>query len=233
MKELLLNYKQQNNQLLFLSKKILKSHEEERKRIAREIHDGPAQSSVNLSLKAELCKKYLANNDLDKVESEIGILGNNIRETVKEIRTIIYDLKPSYLDDGLIAALKNRFYVFTDSTGIKVDFNISGSDDNVEYYITSAIYRIVQESLSNISKHAEASNVIVDLKISDKNILLSVCDNGKGFNYSNSSSKSQHSLKGGFGLEGLRERVELIRGTFSIKSELGQGTIISISIPIS
>ncbi len=232
MQELLLSYKEQNNQLTFLSTKVIKAHEEERKRIARDIHDGPAQSSVNLSLKVELCKKYFQNGSHEKLVSEMNTLSGAIRDTVKEIRTIIYDLKPSYLDDGLIAALKNRLDVFMENSGIGVTFNVTGVDSRVEYYMTSTLYKIVQETLSNILKHAHAQKVEVDLDIFDREILLTVTDDGMGFDTVKLKSKNRRSLTGGFGLEGIRERVELIRGTMVIDSEPGHGTSIRIRVPI-
>ncbi|GEM_PF-559797 len=231
MQDLLQDYKEQNQQLVLLSKNVLKAHEEERRRIAREVHDGPAQSTVNLSLKLEICKKYIGLQDNEKLLTELNNLSGCIRETSKEIRTIIYDLKPSYLDDGIIKSIDNRIGIFTESTGIKVEFNSSGNDSEIEYYMVSTVYKIVQEALSNISKHSGAKSVKIDLNVGSKGILLIISDDGKGFDTSELKRNKVHHLEGGFGIEGIKERIELIRGKLSIKSSPGKGTSISISIP--
>jgi len=232
MQKLLQDYREQNNHLSLLSRKILKAHEEERKRIAREIHDGPAQSSSSLALKLEVCKKYMQLGDYEKLSRELDRLGDGLRGTVKEIRTIIYDLKPSYLEDGLIQAVENYIKVFNENTGIKVGFNVSGSDEKVEYYMISTVYRIVQEALSNVFKHAEATKVEVDLYITERDILIKILDDGKGFDASSLRTRKKNILQGGFGLEGMRERVELMRGSLSIESTPGKGTDIKIVMPL-
>jgi two-component system sensor histidine kinase DegS len=230
--DLLVDYKQQNNHLLFLSKNIMQAHEEERKRIAREIHDGPAQSVANLSLRLEICKKYLKSGKLENLSSEMNNLSASIHSTVKEIRTIIYDLKPSCLENGLISAVQSHIETFSENTRIKINYIHSGNDSAVEYYMTSTIYRIVQEALSNVSKHAEAKNINIGLFITGEKITLSIADDGKGFDVDRLKTKSFDKLKGGFGLEGIRERVELARGCINIDSALGKGTIISLSVAL-
>ncbi len=232
MQELLKVYKQQNSHLLYLSKNIMKAHEEERKRIAREIHDGPAQSAVNLSFKLEICKRYLADGKLDALYSEMSGFSEAIHSTVKEIRTIIYDLKPSSLEEGLISAIQRHIEIFSTSCSLTIDFTFSGKDSAIEYYMTSTIYRIVQEALSNVKKHAEASNINIELSISNMRIILDISDDGKGFLVEELQTRKFDKLKGGFGLEGIRERVELIRGSMSIRSAPGQGTALHIDIPL-
>lgn len=232
MQDLLLIYKQQNSQLLYLSKSIMKAHEEERKRIAREIHDGPAQSAVNLSFKLEICKRYLSDGQMDHLVSEMNHLGESIHSTVKEIRTIIYDLKPSCLEDGLKCAVQRHVETFSSSNNINIDFTFSGDDSGIEYYITSTIYRIVQEALSNVMKHAQANNIHIELIITNTAITLDVMDDGKGFVVEELKTRKFDKMKGGFGIEGIRERVELVRGNMAIHSAPGKGTRLQIVIPI-
>lgn len=232
MQLLLHEYKLQNNHLVLLSRKILKAAEEERKRIAREIHDGPAQSAVNLSFKLEICKRYLADKRLEDLSKELNNLGGLVHSTVKEIRTIIYDLKPSNLEKGLIAAIENHIEAFSQNTGLNIDFKHSGRDSRVEYYLTSTIYRMLQEALSNVNKHAEAKNVAISLAITDDIILLSISDDGRGFDPEELNARKFDKLKGGFGLEGIKERVELVRGLMKIDSAPGKGTILTMNIPL-
>lgn len=231
--ELLGKYKEQNEKLTLLSSKILKAHEEERKRIAREIHDGPAQSAACLALKLELCKKQLEKESYRDLSTELDKLGGDIRSTVKEIRSIIYDLKPSYLDDGLFAALQNYIDVFRDNTGLNVEYSVAGKDTDIEYYIGSTIFRIMQEALTNISKHAKAKNVEVQIELSDKELCLKVSDDGRGFDVSTLTQQKHIEMERGFGIEGMMERVELINGSISIDSAKDKGTVINIKVPLS
>jgi Signal transduction histidine kinase len=225
-------YKQQNSQLLYLSKKIMKAHEEERKRIAREIHDGPAQSAVNLSFRLEICKRYFADENMDKLQSEMLGLGDSIHSTVKEIRSIIYDLKPSGLEDGLIKAIQRYIEAYSSNNSINIDFTYSGDDSVLEYYLTSTLYRITQEALNNIKKHAEADSIMIDITITNEKVDLEIYDDGKGFDLEELKTRKFDKLKGGFGLQGIRERVELVRGRLDIKSAPGKGTRLVVDIPV-
>lgn len=232
MQDLLHVYRQQNTQLLHLSKNIMKAHEEERKRIAREIHDGPAQSIVNLSLKLEICKRYLSASDMENLASEMNILGESIRSSVKEIRTIIYDLKPSILEDGLISAIQKHIETFSASDGLKISFIYRGNDSGIEYYMTSTIFRMVQEALSNVKKHAEADNIHIRLVLTNARITLDIIDDGKGFIAEELMTRKFDRLKGGFGIQGIRERLELVSGSLDIQSSPGKGTKLHIEIPV-
>ena len=231
MQILLENLKKQNIELDILGKRILKAHEEERKRIAREIHDGPAQAVVNLSLKLELARKYFQNDMTERGFQELNALNTNVKSTSKEIRAILYDLKPSYLDDGLTKALENRLHILEENTGLNVNFVVSGDDSTIEHYIVYALYRMVQETLTNIQKHAQANNVTVDLRIYENGISIQITDDGIGFDVKTQSKKHQ-TINGGFGLSGLKERVELLKGRFDLHSTPGKGTDIIIYIPL-
>lgn len=230
--QLLQRYVEQNEKLTALSGKILKAHEEERKRIAREIHDGPAQSAACLSLKIELCKKKLQEGSQDQLAQELDKLGDNARSTVQEIRTIIYDLKPSYLEDGLFSAVQNHIEVFVENTGLDIEFKTTGTDSKIEYYIISTIFRIIQEALTNISKHAKASKVYIFLNISETALKLDIRDNGQGFDTTSLKQSKREEINRGFGIEGMQERVALINGGIHIRSNLGTGTEIKIKVPL-
>jgi two-component system sensor histidine kinase DegS len=232
MQDMLEIYKQQNSKLLYFSKNIMKAHEEERKRIAREIHDGPAQSAANLSFKLEICKRYLSDEKMDALTTELNNLGDSIHSTIGEIRTIIYDLKPSCLENGLISAVQRYIETFSGMSDINIDFTYSGEDSEIEYYITSNIYRIVQEALSNVKKHAEADSIRIDLEITNTRIILDIVDNGKGFVVEELKTRKFDKLKGGFGIEGIRERVELGGGSMTLQSAPGKGTALHIDIPV-
>lgn len=230
--QLLQSYVEQNEKLTMLSSKILKAHEEERKRIAREIHDGPAQSVASLALKLELCKKKLQEGSLDTFSQELDKLGDFVRSTSREIRTIIYDLKPSYLDDGLFSAVQNHVNTCIESTNLQIDLHTSGNDSNMEYYIVSTLFRIVQEALTNINKHANASKVNISLNISKNTSHMIIEDNGKGFDITSFEQLNKVGTSRSFGIEGMKERVDLINGIIEISSILYKGTIIKVDVPL-
>jgi len=230
--QLLQSYVEQNEKLTMLSSKILKAHEEERKRIAREIHDGPAQSVASFALKLELCKKVLQHGSPDTFSQELDKLGDYVRSTSREIRTIIYDLKPSYLDDGLFTSVQNHIKVYIENTGLDIDLQTTGNDSNIEYYIVSTLFRIVQEALTNINKHAHASKINVSLNISKNTLHLSIEDNGKGFDITSFEQSKKVGANRSFGIEGMKERIDLINGMIDINSVLNKGTFIKIEVPL-
>lgn len=233
MGNLLQNYKEQNKQLEVLNRNVLKAHEEERRRIGREIHDGPAQSLVSLSLELEICKKLLQMGDYAKVAAHLNSLDENVKAATKEIRMVIYDLKPSYLEEGLIKALQNHVAMFSEKTGIKVDFCVSDFWIDLEYYFASTVYRIIQEALTNILKHANADKVEIKIDYKNDVLVLIIKDNGKGFDPKLLPDKKKDRSEGGFGLEGMRERVRLLKGSMNINSRPGAGTEIILSIPLA
>jgi signal transduction histidine kinase len=232
MEKLLQEYMQQNEQLFILSKKVLISHEEERKRIVRDIHDGPAQSIAFFSLKIEVCKNLLKNRELDKLSKELEQIKHSLKYTLNEVRTILYNLKPSFLEDGIVEALINYVDTYKENYDINVNLQISGNDPGLEYYMTSAIYRIVQECLTNIVKHSLAKNAFIDFSIQNKNISFTISDDGKGFDVASIEPRNTQSSNKGLGLNGIRERVALLRGKAYIMSSIGKGTTIKVDIPI-
>ncbi len=233
LQDLLEQYIVQNKRLDELSTNILKAHEEERKRIAREIHDGPAQSAASLSFKLEIIRRLLESDNRENLYTEIDKLGENIRAVVKEIRTIIYDLRPTLLDEGLKSAIEARLKTFSENSGISTVFRSEGDDSGIEYYLSSTIYKVVQEALTNIQKHSHAQNVTVDLNILKGCIKVAITDDGKGFDTNRIIyGKKPGFTERGFGMQGMKERIEIIHGKIRFESSPGNGTAITIDIPI-
>jgi len=222
-----------NEQLVNLSKKILTAHDDERKRMARDIHDGPAQTVVNLNLKAEITKKYLEKGDIESALKQMNILQSQVHEASKDIRNIIYNLKPSWLDEGLFKAVSSRAKVFEETSGVHTSIEYDGDDQILPQYMTNAIFNMIQEALTNISKYAEATKVSIQIKVALSALHVEVIDNGKGFDFGTVTEKIQNRNAGsGFGLEGMRERISLLRGNLNISSALGCGTRIMVDIPL-
>lgn len=210
--------------------KVLEAQELERKRIAREMHDGPTQSLSNLLLKTELCIKLL-DKDINRTKLELNSLKLLIRNTIDEIRRLIYNLRPMLIDDlGLLPALERL--VDEINTELNIEFNINCEDNNLldlDPIISLAIYRISQEALNNIKKHSNATKVEFELKVENDFLKIFITDNGTGFDINNIN----HEGNKGFGISMMRERTNLLLGEFQIFSQKNKGTTVIIKLPLN
>ncbi|SKC64053.1 sensor histidine kinase [Maledivibacter halophilus] len=214
----------------FLGIKIIKAQEEERQRVSKEIHDGPAQTMANIVLKAELCDKLL-DMDKERAKNELRLLKEIVRNSLKDIRKIIYDLMPMSLDDlGLIPTIQRLVINFKKETNVKVDFVVNGESHIKESIIQLTIFRIIQEALNNIKKHAKANIVLIKLDIGMDKIYIKIVDDGIGFDVNEKVNSLDD--KNGFGLYSIKERVDLLRGKIDIESKKDKGTKINVSIPL-
>ena len=206
--------------------KIIEAQEEERKRLSREIHDGPAQMLANVLLRTDIIDLAYHQNGHEAAKKEINELKVMVRNALSEVRRIIYDLRPMALDDlGLVPTLR-KYIVTTEEynpTG-KINFQIYGEDQRLQPNFEVAIFRLVQECLTNGTKHGKFSEAWVKIEWLKQKINIIVKDNGVGFDPNIVKEKS-------FGLIGMRERVELLNGTMKIISFPGNGTTILFSIP--
>lgn len=215
----------------YLGIKIIEAQEEERKRLARDMHDGPAQSMANILIKAEICER-LIEIDGDKSKIELKNLKEIVRNTLNDIRKIIYDLRPMSLDDlGLVPTVERYVYNFIEETNIDVKMNVLGDMDGLETVIKIAAFRIIQESLNNIRKHSKANNVIISLEKSLSGLNVIITDDGVGFDVETISNKDIP-INSGFGIISMKERAELLNGKLHINSSPGVGTRVFLSIPI-
>lgn len=219
-----------NRQLLGL--KITLAQEEERKRIAREIHDGPAQSMANIVLRTEIAERMIAKQEFDMVRVELGDLKSQVRSGLEEIRKIMFNLRPMALDDlGLIPTLRKYIQDFEEKSKLRTKFDLIGKEVRLPSAMEVAIYRLIQEAFTNSQKHANASFLSVEITYQLHMVKISIQDNGRGFNL----EKFQSSVTTGthYGLIGMRERVELLEGRMDIQSEPDAGTKITMLIPIN
>ena len=209
-----------------ISIKIIEAQENEKKRISRDIHDGPAQSLANVIFKAEYASKIIDTSPV-KAKREIAELQEDVRNTLKDIRKIIYDLMPMSLDDlGLVPTLKKLTSNIIENSKIKADLKVAQDAVIDNQLINLMVFRVVQEAYNNIIKHAKCKHVEVHLSINDATIELRIRDDGCGFNYPMVMATPH-----GYGLYNMKERIEIVNGSFDIHSKLGEGTIINIEIP--
>ncbi len=211
-----------------LSMSVIRAQEEERRRVAREIHDGPAQSMANIVMRAEFCLKLLE-HEPDRVKEELVSLQDLVRLSLQDVRKIIFDLRPMVLDDlGLVPAIKRYLVNYEEQNTIETKFLFFGEQTRLTLSLEVALFRIIQESLNNVSKHSKASQVIIKLEILPSKVNIHIKDNGCGFNLDEVMNNSE---KEGYGLIGMQERVELLDGELKITTAPGKGAEINLSVP--
>jgi signal transduction histidine kinase len=208
-----------------LLEKLISAHEDERRRIARELHDEAGQALTALILNLEVAEQSQRGLDTAQLAKLKGIA----EHTLTEVRRLIYDLRPSILDDfGLAAALRSYVRETIEPQGIEVTMNIAGLHDRLPSYVETAVFRIVQEALTNILKHAGATRAEVDVAQRNGRIEMTIADDGRGFNFNEVTTNRE----GGMGLLGMRERAGLLGGTMTIHSAPRAGTRLEVAIPI-
>ncbi|OAT72415.1 sensor histidine kinase [Parageobacillus thermoglucosidasius] len=209
--------------------KIIEAQEEERKRLSREIHDGPAQMLAHVIIRSDLMEKVLKDRGIEAAILEIRDFKKMVRSALYEVRRIIYDLRPMALDDlGLVPTLRKYLQTIEDyNKGIDISFVHIGEEMRLPPRLEVAVFRLVQEAVQNALKHAEATKIEVKTEMGNNNqLLVMVKDNGKGFD---TTVKKENA----FGLMGMKERVDLLEGTLTIRSKIGAGTTIFIRIPLN
>ncbi|HEY7415661.1 MAG TPA: sensor histidine kinase [Ktedonobacteraceae bacterium] len=208
---------------------IINAQEEERKRVARELHDETSQVLTSLLISLAVVEESVATPEAHERIAETRRLAH---QTLRAIRNLSIDLRPSALDDlGLLPAL--RWYVkeYQHKTSIEVDFQAAGIKERLSTEMETVLYRIVQEALTNVAKHAHANKTWVTLQGDAAAIIATIRDNGRGFDL-NKLQKAPGQERGGWGLVGMYERAQLLEGTLDIESQPGHGTTIRTRIPL-
>lgn len=208
--------------------KIIEAQEEERKKLSREIHDGPAQMMANVMMRSDLIERVYKDRGGDAALTEIKDLKKMVRSALYEVRRIIYDLRPMALDDlGLVPTLRKYLQTIEEyHSTTKINFSNLGLETRLPAQYEVALFRLIQESVTNALKHSEAREIAVKLEITKNRVAAVIKDDGKGFNIKEKKAES-------FGIIGMRERVELLDGQLSIDSKIGKGTVVIIQIPLT
>lgn len=207
--------------------KIIQAQEEERCRVSREIHDGPAQDMANLVFRAEVCER-LVDTDPNRCKNELADLREQVRFCLKETRKIIFDLRPMTLDDlGLVPTIRRILDGLHGRSKVNTEIQVLGEERRIRSYIEVGLFRIIQEALNNVEKHAEASYVRVMIEFTPASIQAVVQDDGQGF------EKGEKIDSDHFGLMGMDERSSLLGGILNIQSKPGRGTKVSIKIGLA
>ncbi|MHB1390049.1 MAG: sensor histidine kinase [Thermoleophilia bacterium] len=207
---------------------VIQAQEEERKRIARELHDETSQSLTGLVIGIRMVEEMPAATP--EVRERLANISDLAHATLNEVHTMAIRLRPSVLDDlGLPAALRSYVKEFSENAGIKVDLQLLAMAERLSPEMETVLYRVVQEALTNVARHSAAANCRVSLQRRDGKIEAEITDDGKGFD-SQTVMTSDHG--GGLGLHGMKERIELVGGSMWLESRPGEGSKISLEVPI-
>jgi len=205
-------------------RRVVEAQELERTRLARELHDETGQALTSILLGLKSLEESVDNEAGRTAASELREL---VVSTLQDVRRLAVELRPAALDDfGLVPALERLRDTVSEQAPISIDVQSSLDDRRLPSEIETMLYRTVQEALTNVVKHAEASRVTVRLSQADKTVLLVVHDDGKGFD-------AQAPGDGGLGLIGMRERVALLGGRFIVEANEGAGTMLKAEVPIA
>ncbi len=216
----------QRHQMVF---SIIKAQEEERRRLARDIHDGPAQQLANVVFRIDVCQKLMQTNPA-RADDELNHVKDLLRQSLQDVRKIIFDLRPMALDDlGLVPALRGYLAGMSERVGLNATIKITGHEVRLPSSLEVAVFRLIQETLNNVWKHAGANRASVILDYAPVHLRVVVEDDGCGFDVgvALAAQGTEH-----FGLVGMRERVALLGGSFDIVSQPGQGTRVVFTIPM-
>ena len=204
-------------------RRVVNAQELERRRLARELHDETGQALTSILLGLRALEETL---DSEESRAATGQLRELVVATLQDVRRLALELRPSALDDfGLVAALENLASTFGEQTGIAVQFGAALGEERLPAEVETALYRIVQESLTNVVKHARARHVSIALSKAEGSVKAVVEDDGQGFDPAQAD--------GGFGLVGMGERLALLGGRLRIESNAESGTTIAVDVPVS
>lgn len=219
-------HKLADSRLKELAQRFMRMQVNERRGFSRELHDGINQLLVSCKFRIELAgNKLKREHDETIVQLELDKASDLIGQTIKEVRQISHNLRPTLLDDlGLDTAIKALIDQFLERTGIHVDYHFQVTTE-IPDEIEITLYRLTQESLTNIEKHAQAKHIELQVGQSDRHIVFECLDDGLGF-----SHKTE--LSSGIGLINMRERLELIGGDFILESQRGKGTKVHALLPL-
>jgi two-component system sensor histidine kinase DegS len=206
---------------------LITAQEEERRKISRQIHDGPAQALSNFILQTEIALR-LFDSDSEKAREELSSLKAAAATTFSSVRDYIFDLRPMMLDDlGLVPTVRRYTEAFKDKTGLNLTLMVTSPERRLESHLEVLLFRAVQELLGNVREYAQATQVKVTIDMDEAQVRATVEDNGRGFNPEALQAKDGE----GRGLLTLRDRVMLAGGSIEFDSDSGKGSRIVVVVP--
>ena len=214
--------------LKVLAQRVVQSQEEERARLSRDLHDGISQELVFVRLQVESGLAHIAAHNEIQAQTAFERAAAQLNRIMGEVRRISHGLRPGMLDDlGISAALNHLCQEFGRDAGMAVQLSTEGYSGQLPTLANTALFRITQEALTNIERHAQATKVSVQLRNAGNNVELTILDDGCGF----TPHSVQNTPDRGIGLRNMHERAEAVGGALEITSSPGKGTCISVLIP--
>ncbi len=210
--------------------KIVNKEEEARRKLARDLHDGPTQDVAAIAMRLNFAR-LLIERDPVRARIELERLEDLAHRTVKEIRSMLFTLRPIILEtEGLVAALNQYADNLRENDGLPVEIDAERYRDCLDSEAQGVVFAILEEAVNNAKKHAQATKIRVQLSVENDLFVAMVSDNGRGFDVE--AVERSYSSRGSLGMINLKERAELVDGTLNIKSAPGQGTRITLLVPI-
>ncbi len=222
---------QLQDELRLLSRQLLSVQEEERKRISRELHDVIAQTLTGINVRLAALKTE-STVDIKDLQKKITSTQRLVEKSVDIVHRFARELRPSVLDDlGLIPALESFMKEFMEKTGVRVSLKSFAGIEMLDSIKRTVLYRIAQEAITNVARHAHANHVAVCFQDQGDVIRMEITDDGHGFEVEGTSKPKKKSNR--LGLLGMRERVEMVGGTFCVESAPGTGTTVRVEVPVA
>lgn len=210
--------------------KIIDKEEQARRKLARDLHDGPTQDLAAIAMRLNFAR-LLLDRDVPRAKAELARLEDLAHRTVKEIRSMLFTLRPVILEtEGLVAALNQYADNLRETEGLPVTIDAERFEDCLDTDAQGVVFAIIEEAVNNARKHAQATHIWVRLAVQDDMFLAQVADNGRGFDVE--AVESRYGSRGSLGLINLKERAQLVGGTINIESAPGQGTKVTLLVPI-
>lgn len=210
--------------------RIFTAQENERQRLARQMHDGPAQRLTNLILQAEICER-LFDTDPVRARTELSSLKDAVTATFQKVREFIFDLRPMMLDDlGLIPTLKRYVQDFESKSSLACNLVITGREQRLPPHAEVTVFRVIQSLLNNVREHANATHVEINLDLGPDGLKASVEDDGSGFDVAEAMAAT-HQRKT-MGIITMIEQVEMLGGEIQLDSSIGHGTKVQLNLPV-
>ncbi len=208
---------------------IIEAQERERLRLSRQMHDGPAQSLSNLVLQAEICQR-LFDRDPARAKVELGVLRDNVTATLQKVKSFIFELRPMMLDDlGLIPTIKRYVEMLRDAEHLTINFKPSGKDRRFAPHKEVTIFRVMQELVHIARTYDRATEIDIEVVLMDEVVKVNIHDNGTVLDIDDELTTEDAQR---LNLQTLRERIEMLQGSFHMSSTPGHGVQVNFELPI-